>query len=74
MAKSNLFDIGIDIKGIIAKAEARKNIPRSSTVEHSGMSSSNFYKAWHSPELFRIRDLYAIYEYLHVPEEERRYI
>ena len=63
----------MDINIIIKTFEIKYNIPRLKTIELSGMSQANFYKAMHDPALFRIGQLHRIYEGLHVPEEERRY-
>lgn len=62
------------IRTAIVSAETRNRIPRSRTVELSGVSVSTFYKAWNTPSLFRVGQLYSIYEGLNVPESERRYI
>lgn len=63
-----------DIRAAIVTGEARSHIPRSKTVELSGMSVTAFYKAWKQPELFRVRQLYDIYQGLRIPEEARRYV
>ena len=79
MAKTNLCKeaaldaLRVQIKGMIAKNEAERNIPRAETIKHSGMSPHNFYKAWNDPSLFRVWQLVRIYDYLKVPEAERRY-
>ena len=64
----------VAIKTSIVSGEIGSNIPRMKTIELSGMSQANFYKAMQDPSLFRIGQLYAIYEGLHVPEAERRYV
>ena len=69
-----LEELHDDIRTAIVTAETRNHIPRSRIVELSGLSVSTFYKCWNDPSLFRIGQLYAIYEGLHVPEAERRYI
>ncbi len=79
MAKTNLCkDAALDalraeIRGQIAEHEAKYNKPRSETVKHSCMSPSSFYKCWADPGLFRVWQLVRIYNYLKVPEAERRY-
>lgn len=62
------------IRTAIVTAETMNHSPRSKTVKLSGLSVSTFYKCWNDPGLFRIEQLYAIYEGLHVPEAERRYV
>lgn len=69
-----LEKISTDIKITIQAAEIRNHVQRSETIKLSGMSSTAFYKAWNNPELFRIRQLYDIYEGLRVPAEARRYV
>ena len=61
-----------EINRVIAGNEAWQNIPRSETIKHSGMSPSAFYKAWNDPSLFRVGQLLRIYDFLRVPEAERR--
>lgn len=83
MAKSNFIgnsktdedirQIGQNIRVTIVKAETERNISRSLTIKMSGMSSANFYKAWNDPQLFRIGQLVRIYDFLKVPEPERRF-
>lgn len=79
MARSNLIgnnridEISIQIKLAIVKAETGRDIPRAETIKHSTMSPANFYKAWRDPSLFRIGQLVSIYDYLKVPDEERRF-
>ena len=83
MPRSNLignskYDIALDqirqaIHVTIVKAETEHNISRAQTIEMSGMSSAGFYKAWRDPSLFRVGQLFRVYEFLRVPEEERRY-
>lgn len=83
MAKSNFIgnsktdedirQIGQFIRVAIVKAETERNISRSLTIKMSGMSSANFYKAWNDPSLFRIGQLVRIYDFLKVPEPERRF-
>lgn len=83
MAKSNYIgnsktdadirQIGQIIRVAIVKAETERNISRSLTIKMSGMSSANFYKAWNDPSLFRIGQLIRIYDFLKVPEPERRF-
>ena len=63
-----------DIKTTIVAAEIKHHIPRPQTIKFSEMSASNFYKAMSRPELFRVGQLYRIYEGLNVPEAERRYV
>lgn len=65
--------VGIDIRGKIAKAETERNVSRSQTIKMSGMSQANFYKAWNDPSLFRVGQLIRIYDFLRVPEPERRF-
>ena len=83
MPRSNLIgntktDIELDqirkiIRVIIVKAETERNVSRAQTIKMSGMSSANFYKAWNDPSLFRIGQLVRIYDFLKVPEPERRF-
>lgn len=61
------------IRGTIAKAETERNVSRAQTIEKSGMSQASFYKAWNDPSLFRIGQLIRIYDFLKVPEPERRF-
>ena len=61
------------IRVTIVKAETERNISRSLTIKMSGMSPANFYKAWNDPSLFRIGQLIRIYDFLKVPEPERRF-
>ena len=83
MPKSNYIgnakvDIDLDearqiIRKTIILAEAERNISRAQTIKMSGMSQANFYKAWNDPSLFRIGQLIRIYDFLKVPEPERRF-
>jgi len=83
MPKSNLIgnvrleadqnELRSSIKGIIAKAETERNVSRSQTIKMSGMSPASFYKSWNDPLLFRVGQLIRIYNYLKIPESERRY-
>ena len=61
------------IHGTIAKGEAEYKVSRSQTIESSGMSAASFYKAWNDPSLFRVGQLIRIYDFLKVPEPERRF-
>lgn len=61
------------IRKTIILAEAERNISRAQTIKMSGMSQANFYKAWNDPSLFRIGQLIRIYDFLKVPEPERRF-
>ena len=70
---ADLEDAKRSIRGAIAKAETEHNISRSQTIKMSGMSQANFYKAWNDPSLFRIGQLIRIYDFLKVPEPERRF-
>ena len=72
------FDARLDetaqkIRVAIVTAETMRSVPRSETIKRSGMSAANFYKAWNRPELFRVGQLIRIYDYLKVPESERRF-
>lgn len=64
---------GTQIRVTIVTAEALRNVPRSETIRHSGMSQASFYKAWKDPSLFRVGQLVSIYDFLKIPEEERRF-
>lgn len=66
-------ELRLFIKGRIAEAEAKQNKPRSQTIMMSGMSPASFYKSWNDPLLFRVGQLIRIYDYLKIPESERRY-
>lgn len=70
---ADLDEIRQIIRVTIIKAEAERNVSRSQTVRMSGMSQANFYKAWSDPSLFRVGQLIRIYDYLKVPEPERRF-
>lgn len=61
------------IRLAIVTGETMRGCSRSETIRHSGMSQANFYKAWKDPSLFRVGQLIAIYEYLRIPETERRF-
>lgn len=69
-----LESLTTEIKAAIVMGETRNHVPRSKTVELSGMSVTAFYKCWKQPELFRVRQLYDIYQGLRIPEAERRYV
>ena len=80
MPKSNLCKIDNDLDEIrrmirltIITAEADRNISRLQTIKMSGMSQASFYKAWNDPSLFRVGQLIRIYDFLRVPEPERRF-
>lgn len=73
-ADDDIRQISQIIRGTIGKAEAERNTARSLTIKMSGMSSANFYKAWNDPSLFRIGQLIRIYDFLKVPEPERRFV
>lgn len=62
-----------EIRLAIVTGETMRGCSRSETIRHSGMSQASFYKAWKDPSLFRIGQLIAIYEYLRIPETERRF-
>jgi hypothetical protein len=68
-----LDQISQTIRVTIVKAETERNVSRAQTIRMSGMSPANFYKAWKDPTLFRIGQLIRIYEFLKVPEPERRF-
>ncbi len=53
--------------------ETMQGKSRAETIRHSGMSQANFYKAWKDPSLFRVGQLIRVYEFLKVPEPERRF-
>lgn len=71
--EADLDKAGQIIRVTIVKAETERNVSRSQTIDHSGMSPANFYKAWNDPSLFRVGQLIRIYDYLKVPEPERRF-
>lgn len=62
-----------DIRTAIVIGETQHHIPRSRTIEASGVSVATFYKCWKEPEQFRVGQLHRIYETLRIPEEARRY-
>ena len=62
-----------EIRNQIGGREAEFNIPRAKTIKHSGMSPTSFYKCWSDPSLFRVWQLVRIYDYLRIPEAERRF-
>lgn len=57
----------------IVYAETMQKVPRSETIRHSGMSQGNFYKCWKDPALFRVGQLMQIYDFLKIPQSERRF-
>ena len=66
-------ETGKQIRVAIVTAETMRSISRAETIKQSGMSQANFYKAWKDPSLFRIGQLIRIYDFLKVPELERRF-
>lgn len=62
-----------EVSNIIKVSEIKNNIPRSATIEASGLSKSAFYDCLKHPEKWRLGTLYDVYQRLRVPEEERRY-
>ena len=66
-------ETGKQIRVAIVTAETMRSISRAETIRRSGMSQANFYKAWKDPSLFRIGQLIRIYDFLKVPEPERRF-
>ena len=71
-AKEN--KVGQAIRELIGGAEAKLNIPRSKTIESSGMSTGAFYTCWKDPAKFRVGQLLRIYDSLRIPESERRFV
>lgn len=71
--KSRYAELCESIRLNIVANEERRHVTRAQTIKASGMSQSAFYLAWKKPELFRVGNLYDVYEFLRVPEEERRY-
>ncbi len=63
-----------DIPPTISKYKTDRHVSIAQVIEKSGMSQANFYKAWNDPSLFRIGQLIRIYDFLKVPEAERRFI
>ena len=41
-------------------------------IDRSGVNANTYYAGMKNPSAFRLRDLRAIYEALHVPMEERK--
>ncbi len=72
--QQRLEQVKQNIRLAIISQEELRGVSRGDTVIHSGMSCGNFYKAWKQPELFRVRDLHNIYEFLKMPEEKRHYV
>ena len=70
---ADLEEVRQVIRVTIVKAETERNVSRSQTIRMSGMSQASFYKAWNDPSLFRIGQLIRIYDFLKVPEPERRF-
>ena len=70
---ADLDQVSKNIRVTIIKAETERNVSRAQTIRMSGMSQANFYKAWNDPSLFRIGQLVRIYDFLKVPEPERRF-
>ena len=62
-----------EVSNTIKVSEIKNNIPRSATIEASGLSKSAFYDCLKHPEKWRLGTLYDVYQRLRVPEEERRY-
>ena len=73
LSEKQIDKISRDIRIAIVTAEEIRRIGRAETIKHSGMSQANFYKAWNDPSLFRVGQLIRIYEFLNVPEPERRF-
>jgi len=71
--QSEIDKTAAEIRLAIVTAEERKRISRAQTIKHSGMSNGSFYNAWSRPELFRVGQLIKIYDFLKVPQEERRF-
>lgn len=61
------------IRVTIVTWETMQGKSRAETIRHSEMSQANFYKAWKDPSLFRVGQLIRVYEFLKVPEPERRF-
>lgn len=72
--QSRYTKLSENIRVIIVTNEERRHVSRAQTIKASGMSQSAFYLAWKQPELFRVGNLHDVYEFLRVPEEERRYV
>lgn len=61
-----------DIRAIIAGYRARSRLKASELIEKSGVNANTYYAGLKNPENFRLRDLRAIYDTLHVPAAERK--
>ncbi len=54
-------------KYMILRGQRNKN----KLMELLGCSLTAIYSRWHDPGQFRVAELRMVYDYLHVPEEER---
>ena len=70
---TQLDKISKQIRIAIISGEELQNKARSETIQHSGMSPASFYTAWKNPSLFRVGQLVRIYDFLKIPDEERRF-
>ena len=69
---TQIDEISKQIRIAIVSGEESQDRARAETIEHSGMSPASFYTAWRDPSLFRIGQLIRIYDFLKIPDEERR--
>ena len=69
---TQIDEIGKQIRITIVSGEEARDRSRSETIKHSGMSPASFYTAWKDPSLFRVGQLIRIYDFLKIPDEERR--
>ncbi len=61
-----------DIRATISAFRARNRMSVGDLVNRSGVNANTYYAGMREPAAFRLRDLRAIYDVLHVPQEERR--
>ena len=70
---TDLAKFGEYFKGLILIYEMKRHVSRLQTIQSSEMSQGAFYKCWKDPSLFRAGQLIKIFDFLRIPENERRF-
>ena len=61
-----------DIRATISAFRTRNRMSVAELIIRSGVNANTYYAGMKNPSAFRLRDLRAIYEAVHVPVEERK--
>lgn len=62
-----------EIKGTIQKYLTVNQITRGKLLKYIGMKETTYYRRLENPSTFTLGEIRAIYDYLKVPTEERKF-